>query len=457
MNLTIAEIVQAVDGKLLTKTSDTNQTIEKVEFDARKITANDLFIPMKGRRDGQEFIDQAITNGARVVLLEDLKYQTADVVCIQVKDTLQALQQLASYYLAKVHPKVVAITGSNGKTTTKDMTYAVLSQKYQTYKTVGNYNNNIGMPYTILHMPATTEVLVLELGMDDFGQIEELTKIAKPDLAAITMIGESHMEQLGSRAGIAQAKLEITAGMTENSTLFLPADEPLLFEQTLIPQVKTFSVIQDADLTATVSQVNQNKTLFTTNLDQQTWEIPVLGDYNVSNALIALHFGQALGVSIEAMHQGLANFSLTAKRTEWLARANGAEILSDIYNANPTAMRKVLINFSQLQTEKQKQVVLGDMLELGVDSQAMHEQMAEVIDSEIISDVYLYGTEMKSLADKLAAKYEAKHLHYYTLDERHQLMADLDKALDADTMTMFKASNGMNLAEIVEKLVNEEN
>ena len=238
MKLTVQEIAQAV-GSVMNDLTE----ITGVEFDSRKIEKGGLFVPLKGARDGHEFIQQAMDNGAVATFwsLEASKAPSG-IRVILVDDPLKAMQDLAKYYLAKVGAEVVAITGSNGKTTTKDLTASVLAQKYKTYKTQGNYNNNIGLPYTILHMPMDTEKIVLEMGMDHAREITELSLIARPKVAAITMIGEAHIENLGSRAGIAQAKMEIVDGLREDGLLIIPEEEPLLkpLTESLTQKIETF-------------------------------------------------------------------------------------------------------------------------------------------------------------------------------------------------------------------------
>ncbi|KFN93023.1 UDP-N-acetylmuramoylalanyl-D-glutamyl-2,6-diaminopimelate--D-alanyl-D-alanine ligase [Tetragenococcus muriaticus PMC-11-5] len=215
MDLTVKEIAE-----VLKISEDSNQRITNIEFDSRKVTNNGLFVPLQGTRDGHQFVEQAKENGAIATLWsEDTSSAPEDLFVFEVEDTKKAFQKLASYYREKIAPKVVAITGSNGKTTTKDMTEAVLAQRYETYKTQGNYNNDLGLPYTILHMPETTEILVLEMGMDHAGDLTLLSQMSKPDAAAITLIGEAHIESLGSRAGIAKGKMEITAGLKKRGDL----------------------------------------------------------------------------------------------------------------------------------------------------------------------------------------------------------------------------------------------
>ena len=455
MNLLVKEIVEAVQGENKAF-SLVDRSISSVEFDTRKVEKNSLFVPLKGSRDGHEFISQALENGALLVLSEqDLP---ENVPYIKVKDTLVALQQLAQYYLQKIHPKVIGITGSNGKTTTKDMTAAVLSQKYSTYKTQGNYNNHIGLPYTILSMPEQTEMLVLEMGMDHKGEIEVLSKLATPDVAAITMIGESHIEYLGSRQGIAEAKMEIAAGLKSEGTLVIPNDEPLLKHliMDILQTVESFGIDTQATLSAILVSETKQDTQFSTNLfEGEIFSIPVIGSYNVKNALIALLIGRHFDVSVSQMKNGLATFDLTKNRTEWLKTNDGIDILSDVYNANPTAMKLVLDTFSSLDLEGKKIVVLGDMLELGEQSIQMHESVVDHISPNRIDSVYLYGSQMESLYRLLKGKMPQGSLHFYQKSEKKELMQQLSEQLQPKDTVFLKASNGMGLNEVVDFLLKE--
>lgn len=454
MKLTIQEIAEAVHATQIVGCSE-ETVVTSVEFDTRQLTTGSLFVPLKGNRDGHDFIEQALTAGASVTF-SDHPIQ-ADVPHILVADTLVALQELSKYYLSKVSPKVVGITGSNGKTTTKDMTAAVLRTTYNTYKTQGNYNNDIGLPYTILSMPETTEILVLEMGMDHKGEIDVLSQIGEPDIAAITLIGESHIEHLGSRKGIAEAKMEIVSGLNKEGTLIIPNDEPLLKEliMDVSQDVESFGIDTEATLSGYVSEESKSETRFTTNLfDGVLFSIPVLGRYNVKNALIALLIGRYFEVPVDKMAKGLATFDLTKNRTEWLKTPQGMDILSDVYNANPTAMTLVLDSFSGLETIGSKVVVLGDMLELGDLSGDMHRQVAAHLSAEKINHVFLYGREMNQLYQELSNTFDSNALHYYAPEAKELLMTDLGATLTSNDTVFLKASNGMGLNEVVDYLLN---
>lgn len=453
MRLTIQEIAAAVSAKNKTWTQQ-DIIINSVEFDTRNVKPGSLFVPLKGARDGHDFIDQAFESGA-VVTFSDRELDGSRPYLL-VEDTLKAMQHLAAYYVKKIGPKVIGITGSNGKTTTKDMTSAVLSTMYQTYKTQGNFNNEIGMPYTMLAMPENTEMLVLEMGMDRKGDIELLSSLARPDVAAITMIGESHIEYLGSRQGIAEAKMEIISGLSPEGLLVVPHSEPLI--QPFLPRtgvrIKTFGLDSGSDVLGKVITEEKNKTVFTTTLcSGVSFEIPVLGAYNVSNALIALTIGNHFNVPMSSMTEALAHFDLTKNRTEWLETPDGLSILSDVYNANPTAMTLVLDSFSHLETKGRKIVVLGDMLELGEQSEQMHTSIAPHVKETLIQDVFLYGERMSKLAPILIETFGESRIHAFNKEEQEALMTVLTQTIKRGDTVFLKGSNGMGLQRIVDFLL----
>lgn len=446
MKLTIKEIAQVLG---LPESSDERE-LTTVEFDSRKITEGALFIPLAGERDGHDFVQAAKDNGAIATLWSKKEpVEINGMKVFAVENTLSAFQKLAGYYLKKIGPRVVGITGSNGKTTTKDMTESVLAQKFKTYKTQGNYNNDIGLPYTVFHTPEDCEILILEMGMDRFGEISELTNLAHPEVAAITLIGEAHIENLGSREGIAKAKIEILEGLKKDGLLLIPENEPLLkplvagISQTL----KTFG--EKGEISGKIIEETPTETTF--EIAGEEFTIPVLGSYNVNNALIAYGIGKYFGLTIQQIKKGLAEFQLTKNRTQWLHAGNGAKILSDVYNANPTAMGLVLDTVGNLATEGRKLAVLADMLELGPDSSAMHAAMYRHL-SSAFSVVFLYGTKMHALAQEVKSNLPEVEVQYFSKEEKPQLIQAIQKELLPTDMIVLKGSNGMGLNEVVEEL-----
>ncbi len=437
-------------------------TINNVEFDSRKASEGTLFVPLTGgNTDGHSYVQTAIDQGAVACLWQQDHEQEApknQIEVIYVEDTLLALQELAHYYRHLIDPIVIGVTGSNGKTTTKDMLESVLTTKYHVHKTQGNYNNEIGVPYTILQMPENTEVLVCEMGMSAFGEIEELTRIAEPDIAVITLIGESHLEHLGSRAGIAEAKLEILEGLSDQGLLVYPYNEPLIHDYLQqyhnAPETLTFGFESQADVYAFEMIEEQKQTYFKTNLDASVrCMIPVMGSYNVTNALIALGVADYLNVPIEQAIFQLAQFKLTANRLEWLTTAQGAQLLNDAYNASPTSMHSVIRTFSNLQVmpSQRKILLLGDIRELGDQSALMHRQLSESIDEEKIDKVYLFGPEMYHLYEALESKFDPANLHYEKENHDH-ITQQLSSIFTEQDLILVKSSFGTDLLQIVQQL-----
>ena len=440
MKLTIHEIAQVVGAK-----NDWSQlavlSVNKIEFDSRLIEKGDIFLPLKGARDGHDFIEIAFDNGA-IISFSEKEVEQAHLL---VDDNLAAFQTLAKYYLEKTKVPVIAVTGSNGKTTTKDMIAAVLSKKYKTYKTQGNHNNEIGLPYTILHMPEDTEKLVLEMGMDHPGDIDFLSQLAQPELALITLIGEAHLEFMGSRENIAKGKMGITAGL--HGELIAPAD-PII--NAFIPENQKISRfgLPGEDLFITKLIEHKERLTFETNFLDESITIPVPGKYNATNAMLAAYVGLHYGLTEAEINKALKEVELTRNRTEWKKSKNGADLLSDVYNANPTAMRLILETFQAIPKNEngRKIAVLADMLELGPTAAQLHKEVLKSIDFTKIDKVYLYGEMMKNLADISTDK----PVSYFT--DLDLLTESLSADLKPADQVLFKGSNSMKLSEVVEKL-----
>lgn len=443
MKLTLHEIAHIVGAtNNWSELADTE--IHNIEFDSRKIQGGDLFLPLKGARDGHEFIDTAFAQGALATFAEQEVAQPH----LRVEDCLEAFQKLAQYYLEKTAVEVIAVTGSNGKTTTKDMIHAVLSEKYKTYKTQGNYNNEIGMPYTILHMPDDTEKIVLEMGMDRLGDIDLLSKIAKPRIAIVTLIGESHLEFFGTRDKIAEGKLGIKAGLRSGGELIVPADK--IINKYLPADTKITRFGPDEDIFVTQLVEHKNQLSFTTNFLDEEITIPVPGKFNATNAMLAAYVGTLLDVEEDEIRHALSHVSLTRNRTEWKKASNGADILSDVYNANPTAMKLILETFQAIPKNEggRKLTVLADMLELGDQAPELHASIAAAIDFSKMDHVYLYGDLMKYLLAELP---EDKVSYFGNLE---QLTEELQSTLQPQDQLLLKGSNSMKLGTIVEELQN---
>lgn len=452
MKLDLYEIAEVLSAKN-DVTQFENVVLRNAEFDSRLIGSGDLFVPLKGARDGHDFIPTAFAQGAAATLSER---PVAEGAYILVDDVLTAFQRLAQYYLEKMQVDVLAVTGSNGKTTTKDMLAQLLTTTYKTYKTQGNYNNEIGLPYTVLHMPEDTEKLILEMGQDHLGDIHLLSELAKPKTGIVTLVGEAHLEFFGSRAEIAQGKMQIADGLKKDGLLIVPADR--IVNEFLPADCKLVRFGPDADIFLTRLEERKDSLSFECNFLEQNIDLPVTGKYNATNAMIAAYAALQEGVSEVAIAQAFSELQLTRNRTEWKKAGNGADILSDVYNANPTAMRLILETFSTIPANPggRKLAVLADMKELGADSKSMHGSMITSLNPEIVTDLFLYGQDMEALYDYAKEIYPPGKVHYFIKNDEKDQFEQLTKAVRENLTTadqiLLKGSNSMNLAKLVEDL-----
>lgn len=452
MKLDLYEIAEVLSAKN-DVTQFENVALRNAEFDSRLIESGDLFVPLKGARDGHDFIATAFSQGAAATLSER---PVAEGAYILVDDVLTAFQRLAQYYLEKMQVDVLAVTGSNGKTTTKDMLAQLLATSYKTYKTQGNYNNEIGLPYTVLHMPEDTEKLVLEMGQDHLGDIHLLSELAKPKTGIVTLVGEAHLEFFGSRTEIAQGKMQIADGLRKDGLLIVPSDK--IVNEFLPADCKLVRFGPDADIFLTRLEECKDSLSFECNFLEQRIDLPVTGKYNATNAMIAAYAALQEGVSEAAIAQAFSELELTRNRTEWKKASNGADILSDVYNANPTAMRLILETFSTIPANPggRKLAVLADMKELGADSKSMHGSMITSLNPEIVTDLFLYGQDMEALYDYAKEIYPPGRVHYFIKNDEKDQFEQLTKAvresLTPADQILLKGSNSMNLAKLVEDL-----
>jgi UDP-N-acetylmuramoyl-tripeptide--D-alanyl-D-alanine ligase len=430
--------------------------IKEITTDSRKTAKNSLFIPIVGEHfDGHQFVEQAVNNGA-VALFWNVNRKLPstlpkDLPVFLVEDTLRALQKLAGLYRDQVNPIVVGITGSNGKTTTKDLVTAVVNSKYITHSTKGNYNNHIGLPLTILSMKRDTEVLILEMGMSNFGEIDLLSKIAKPNYAIITNIGESHIEFLGSREGIAKAKMEIINGLEENGTIIIDGDEELLE-----PLHQKSKVIKCGFKESNHFKIEDNKvtlkdTIFELS-DGISYHIPLLGKHHAKNASYAIALADCLGIKNEQRQQSLQLVEHTSMRFELLKGKNEVAIINDAYNASPTSMKAAIEVVKEMDGFKDKILVLGDILELGEHSQSLHETIAEVI-GDPITVVFTFGAMSEVISNKVK-EHNGNKIKTEHFNSKEKLLKALQSYLNNQSLVLFKASRGLKFESFVNELVN---
>ena len=431
--------------------------VNGVAIDSRKAKDGCLFIPFVGERvDGHQYVRSAIESGKASASLWDKKIPNPplDLPILLVEDVLLAFQALAASYRQQLSVKVIGVTGSNGKTTMKDMLTNLLGTVYRVQKTEGNYNNQIGLPYTILSLREDTEISVLEMGMSGKGEIELLSTISKPDATIITNIGESHMLDLGSREGIADAKLEIIAGLKEEGFLAYYGQEPLLEERikgNSAIRALTFGLTENMDLYPTKLEQTETGSVFEVNQAEGIrFELPVLGMHNVTNALGAMLVSNIMGVPFDQMKTGFKNLVLTSMRMERSHGPKNSTLINDAYNASPTSMTAAIQLLSELKGYEQKILVVGDMLELGKDEEDFHRQVGQTIKKEKIDAIFSYGSLSKLIADE-AMKNGLLKSFFFT--DKKELAKALLPLLTSKSVVLFKASRGMALEEVIQELL----
>jgi UDP-N-acetylmuramoyl-tripeptide--D-alanyl-D-alanine ligase len=455
----LAYIVRILNGE--TKGDlDEALHIKGVSTDTRTLKPGNLFVPLDigNRFDGHHFVREAIARGAVAALWQkDRPDAPTDVPLIYVEDSLVSLQELARAYRQELSVRVVGITGSNGKTTTKDMIAAILATTYKVHKTIGNLNNHIGLPLTLLQLSEETEIAIFEMGMSDRREIEFLTKLARPDVVIITNIGESHLLQLGSREQIARAKLEILAGLHENGLFVYYGDEPLI--EQLMPEVEqpqqmlrfSFGSAVKNDFYPVAILNEQEGSFFQINLEKSpNFYIPVLGQHNVINALAAIAVGKYMGVSDSNLLKGLRSIEMTSMRIERVPTSYNALILNDAYNASPTSMRAAIRLLEEMKGFKRKIVVLGDMLELGSNEQAYHQEMGHELQPQHIDLIYTYGTLAQYIAEAARTRFSAKQVLWFT--DKAEMIRQLKAKVSEGDLVLVKGSRGMKLEEVVNAL-----
>ena len=420
--------------------------------DTRSLQPGQLFIALQGVRDGHDYIPAAIAKGAAAVLCSR---KVGDYPAILVKDPRTALGDVAREALKRIGAKVVAVTGSVGKSTTKEMIAAVLSGTFRVSKTPANHNNDIGMPMAVLAMPENTEVAVLEMGMNHFGEIAYLSQIARPDVAVIINVGTAHIEFLGTQQGIRQAKLEILEGMTPQGMLLLNGDDTMLrcLDVTPKQRITYFGASEGCDVRALDVSQKGGVLRFTVEAGRLTFpvEMKLEGEHYVADALAAVTVGLKLGVHPDKIRQQLDAFQNMSGRQE-IFEAKGCTIINDCYNAGPESMAAAL---NVLGNRPGRHIaVLGDMLELGDCAQAEHYKIGRIA-AEKADMVFAFGPHAGRVLDGTITGGMPENMGR-AFDSREDLITALRRAVKPGDVILFKGSHGMHLEKVLEAFLKEE-
>ena len=451
--MTVQELLEATGGRLLAGSPE--QTFTAVETDSRAIHAGALFVALRGEKtDGHKYVAGALAAGAEGCLVVDPVNTVAEgKFCVQVPDTLLAIGEVARAYKAKFDIPVVGITGSVGKTTTKDMVAAVLGKKYKVLKTEGNFNNELGLPLTLFRLTREHQICVLEMGMNHFGEIDYLTKIVRPDVAVITNIGDAHIENLGSRANILKAKSEIFNYMESGSLAVLNGDDPLLrgLEGQIAPDIVFCGEDHQPPYEAKIIKQLGSKGMsctVKTPAAEFTVTVPALGNHMIYPVLMACAIGEKFGMTGEEMKAGVEAFVPTKMRMNVICQGD-VTILDDAYNANPQSMRAALEVLSQTDGTY-RAAVLGDMFELGVLGPDLHRCVGEFAGAVGNIDALLAVGDLAWNLYDGANQSDLPNVFY--AKDKASAMAMLPELVRPGAVILVKASRGMHFEEIVREL-----
>ena len=406
--------------------------IANVVMDSRKVKENSLFFAIN---NGNNYIDEVLEKGATLVIADN--YLGSDKRVIKVEDTIVAMQELARDYRKALKLVIIGITGSNGKTTTKDMVYSVLSQKYRCKKTEGNYNNHIGLPFTILQLEDGDEIAVLEMGMSGFGEIDKLCEISSPDYGIITNIGDSHLEFLKTRENVFKAKGEMIKYISEENLIVYGDDFYLRnlagatvgFGDNCKEQIRDFQDMESG---------------LEFMLDGENYHVGLNGKHNCLNAAMSVVIGKKLKIDSSLIQKGFQNLELTPMRFQKIEK-DSIIYINDAYNASPISMNYSLETFDKLYNDREKIVVLGDMLELGENEIEYHKQVLEKALSIRVDKIYIYGERMKKAQSFLENSNKIEHFQ-----DKKRISEKIKKSPLERKAVLLKGSRGMKMEEIIE-------
>lgn len=447
------QIAKMVDGEI----SDPKYShikIKGVSIDSRTIKKDSLYIPIVGEKfDGRIFIEECQNAGAPAFLI-DKNYKipkSINIPYIKVEDTQKSLRDLARAYRQELDIKIIAITGSNGKTTSKNIIHSVLSEKYKVEKTHGNLNNEIGVPLTILDFCEDTDIGVVEMGTDDFGEISVLTNIALPDMAMITNIGDAHLLKLKSREGIAKAKLEILEGLKDDGKFLYNGDDEILKKVLPSYDIKqetiSFGIGENVDFKVVPKEHTNTSTNF--SYKDEIYSVPLLGSHQVYNGALAVLIGKIFDLSFDEINKGLSKSSNNANRNELVER-NGFDILDDAYKSNPQSLKQGLELAGFLDGYSNKIVVLGDMLELGDDELNLHYKSGLDIDPKKINYCLFFGPLSKQMYKASLENFPKERSFYF--DNKDDLIDKLKLLITKYSLVFVKGSRGVHMEEVIEAI-----
>ncbi|MBR3149774.1 MAG: UDP-N-acetylmuramoyl-tripeptide--D-alanyl-D-alanine ligase [Eubacterium sp.] len=451
--LKLSEIVKNIDAAC---DFSGDIVIQDVNTDTRTTKKGDLFIALVGEKfDGHDYVNKAVESGAVAVVCSKPVDTTVPVVI--VPDTEKALQQIAAYYLATLDIRVVAVTGSNGKTTTRNMITRVLKTKYNVYSTKKNFNNEIGLPKSVLEIDNSYDVAVLEMGMNHLGEISTLTNIAKPDLAVITNIGKAHIGNLGSQENICKAKFEILEGLKDGGTIVLNADDPYLYsadKKGFNTAFIGFDKSKGAVLTAENIVSNGEGTSFTVDYNGKKTDgfIPLPGKYNVANLLEAVYCGIYFGIDVKTALASVRDYAPEAMRTDVIEK-NGISVIRDYYNSSPDSARVGLETLKSYNENGKKYALLGEMLELGEYSADEHKKLGELCAKHDLDGVFFIGKDYVSFGDGMPEKAiccDAAEREYFLGKIEEFAKSGI---LKPDDVILVKGSRGMKMEEVYDLLI----
>lgn len=453
LDLTIAEMCRILETEPVGVPARTLRRKVKLSLDSREVEAGSVFWPICGERfDAHQFVKQVEEKGAAMSVVNKNKVtENSFAAYAPVDDTTAALLKLAKGYQRLFKVKKVAITGSNGKTTTKEMTRAVLARRFKTLATNGNYNNHIGVPMTLFRLKHSDELAVVEMGTSGPNEIKPLSLATEPNIAVITNIGSSHLEGLGSLDGVFKEKMDIVAGLKEGGFLILNADDARLSK---VRSTKRYKVLTFGIRRGVVKPENlifDENACASFRIGRTEFHLNVPGIHNVYNALAAIAVGEVLRIPKTEISKGIASFSATGMRME-IRNGNGFRVVSDCYNANPNSMRMALETIGGLDVAGKKIAVLGDMLELGPEAEKFHTEIGESVPERAFDLLLTIGEHARKIREGAIRKgmRPGCALHFETPQD---LIFALSETVGLGDVVLVKGSRGMRLETVVDALL----